>query len=42
MDSAGYRKFVEQVRVFKFLEALSVEYDPVRSRVLGMDMLHSL
>ncbi|XP_028102196.1 uncharacterized protein LOC114301437 [Camellia sinensis] len=42
MDSAGYRKFVEQVRVFKFLEALSVEYDLVRSRVLGMDMLHSL
>ncbi|GMP40687.1 hypothetical protein CsSME_00011034 [Camellia sinensis var. sinensis] len=42
MDCAGYRKFVEQVRVFKFFEALSVEYDPIRSRVLGMDMLHSL
>ncbi|XP_028083317.1 uncharacterized protein LOC114284582 [Camellia sinensis] len=41
-DSAGYRKFVEQVRVFKFLEGLNVEFDPVRSRVLGMDTLPSL
>ncbi|XP_028103725.1 uncharacterized protein LOC114302845 [Camellia sinensis] len=41
-DSAGYRKFVEQVRVFKFLEGLNVEFDPVRSRMLGMDALSSL
>ncbi|CAL5430126.1 unnamed protein product [Camellia sinensis] len=41
-DSAGYRKFVEQVRVFKFLEGLNVVFDPVRSRVLGMDALPSL
>lgn len=31
-----------QERVFKFLEGLNVEYDPVRSRVLGMDVLLSL
>ena len=41
-DSAGYRKFVEQVRVFKFLEGLNVEFDPVRSRVLSMNALPSL
>ncbi|GMP40716.1 hypothetical protein CsSME_00011053 [Camellia sinensis var. sinensis] len=32
MDSAGYQKFVEHVRVFKFLEGM----------ILGMDMLYSL
>ncbi|GMP89483.1 hypothetical protein CsSME_00041034 [Camellia sinensis var. sinensis] len=39
---ADYRKFVAQEQVFKFLEGLNVEYDPVWSRVNGMDVLHSL
>ncbi|GMP56886.1 hypothetical protein CsSME_00021194 [Camellia sinensis var. sinensis] len=41
-DSVGYLKFVEQVQVFKFLEGLNVEFDPVWSRVLGMDVFLSL
>ncbi|XP_028053079.1 uncharacterized protein LOC114257509 [Camellia sinensis] len=42
IDSTSYQKFVEQEGVFKFLEGLNMEYDPVRSRVLGMDVLSSL
>ncbi|XP_028061865.1 uncharacterized protein LOC114265298 [Camellia sinensis] len=41
-DSVGYKKFIAQERVFKFLAGLNVEYDPVRSRVLSMDTLSSL
>ncbi|GMP93350.1 hypothetical protein CsSME_00043226 [Camellia sinensis var. sinensis] len=31
------RRSIERSRVFKFLEGLNVEYDPVRGRILGMD-----
>ncbi|KAF5950988.1 hypothetical protein HYC85_012981 [Camellia sinensis] len=41
-DSVGYMKFIAHERVFKFLEGLNLEFDPVRSRVLGMDTLPSL
>ncbi|XP_028088711.1 uncharacterized protein LOC114289243 [Camellia sinensis] len=42
VDSVSYRKFLAQERVFKFLEGLNVEFDPIRNRVLGMDVLPSL
>ena len=41
-DSTAYNKLVAEERIFKFLEGLRSEYDPVRSRVLGMDPLPSL
>ena len=41
-DSTAYNKLVAEERIFKFLEGLNSEYDPVRSRVLGMDPLPSL
>ena len=41
-DSTAYNKLVAEERIFKFLEGLKSEYDPVRSRVLGMDPLPSL
>ena len=31
VDSVGYRQFIAQERIFKFLAGLNVEYDPIRS-----------
>ena len=41
-DLVAYNKLVVEERIFKFLEGLHLDYDPVRSRVLGMDPLPSL
>ena len=41
-DSVAYNKLVAEERVFKFLEGLHSDLDPVRSRVLGMELLPSL
>ncbi|GMP35134.1 hypothetical protein CsSME_00007708 [Camellia sinensis var. sinensis] len=41
-DFVGYRKFIEQDRIFKFLKGFNVEFDPFQRRVLRMDVLPSL
>ena len=41
-NSTAYNKQVAEEKIFKFLEGLKSEYNPVCSRVLGMDPFPSL
>ena len=41
-DAASFKEYIESERIFKFLAGLNSEFDPVRSRVLGIEPLPSL
>ena len=41
-DSVGYKKRLENERIFEFLAELNQELDKVRDRILGRKPLHSI
>jgi len=41
-DSSTLAKFLERVRIFKFLSGLNSEFDPIRVQILGKEILPSL